>query len=160
MIPILWLFTSQIATPRLRKAINLLNIIGKEIYWNNDPLPLRYVNMQSDKFLCDGNECDKHFINLPEHIESRFPMRGTKEILSNPMTANTLYLPHAMISYLFFQTAANATHPQGNWANTGHYGDFLGDGSNWRIFKQVMEPGIHIIDSQEQVLLFTKSGKT
>ena len=121
-------------------------------------MPLRYVNKQTDVFLCNGTECDKHFQHLPENIETRFPMRGTKNILSSPTISNNLYLPHAMVVYYFLETSINSTYSLGNWVDTGYYGEFLGNGTNWKIFKRLMAPGFHIMEGQAQVLLFTKSG--
>ena len=120
------------------------------------------MNNQTDLFSCDGSECNTilHYQQLPENIESRFPMRGTKNILSSPTTSNNLYLPHATVAYYFLESSINTTYSLGNWVDTGYYGEFLGNGENWKIFKRLMAPGLHIMESKVQVLLFTKSGNS
>ena len=137
------------------------NSVGNDIFWNNEELPLRYVNKPSDTFTCDGGPCTDHtryYQKLPDNIGSRFPMRGTKDLISS-MRPNMLYLPQNTIAYYFLETSSNATHSPVDWIDTGYYDEFLGKGVNAKIFKRIMSAGIHIIDHKNAALLFTTSGK-
>ena len=124
-------------------------------------LPLRYVNKETDTFTCDGGPCPeplRYYQDLPENIQSRFPMRGTKNLVSS-LKSNTLYLPQTFIAYYFLEATSNSTYSTGDWIDTGHYGEFLGKGVNAKIYKKILPAGLHRMESQQKALLFTKSGK-
>ena len=138
-----------------------LTKIVSPIFWNNDELPLRYVNDPSDVFLCDGSPCTNgvtYYQNLPIHIASRFPMRGTINLFSSPKP-NMLYLLQSMVAYHVQEASGNVTRPPQDWIDTGYSGEYLGDGVFTKIYKRILQPGLHTFDSKIQILLFTKSGK-
>ena len=102
----------------------------------NDPL---------DVFLCDGSPCSNdvtHYQNLPNHIASRFPMRGTKNLLSSSKP-NMLYLLRPMVAYHVQEAPLNVTKPPNNWIDTGHFGEYLAAGVFARIYKRILPPGLH-----------------
>ena len=135
--------------------------IVSPVFWNDEELPLRFVNDPNDVFLCDGSLCTNdvsHYQNLPIHIASRFPMRGTKNLLSSS-NPNMLYLFKSMVAYHVQKVSSNMTIPPRNWIDTGYFGEYLGDGVFARIYKRILPPGLHKFDSNLQTLLFTKSGK-
>ena len=124
-------------------------------------MPQRRVNDKSDTFQCDGSQCSdalRYYKDLPEHLASRFPMRGTFNILSTSKP-NSLYLSHPMVVYYFLETAySNETTSLRGWIDTGYFGEYLGDGIYAKIFKKIMPSGLHIMDTRLQALLFTRSG--
>ena len=125
-------------------------------------MPLRRVNDENDAFQCDGLPCSdiRYYKNLPEPLASRFPMRGTKNILStsNP---NRLYLSHPMVAYYFLETTyPNETASVRGWTDTGYFGEYLGDNVHAKIFKKLIPSGLHTMEGLIQAVLFTRSGNT
>ena len=124
-------------------------------------MPQRRVNDKINRFKCDGLPCTdalRYYKDLPEHLASRFPMRGTFNILSTSKP-NMLYLSHPMVAYYFLETAnSNETASMRGWIDTGYFGEYLGDGIHAKIFKKFMSSGLHTIDKRLQVLLFTRAG--
>ena len=124
------------------------------------------MNDKSSTFQCDGSQCWnyeggfalRYYKDLPEHLASRFPMRGTYNILSTSKP-NILYLSHPMVVYYFLETAySNETTSLRGWIDTGYFGEYLGDGYHAKIFKKIMPSGLHTMDKRLQALLFTRSG--
>ena len=131
--------------------------------WNSGPLSLRFENNQTDLFTCKGGkDCDNdvYYQNLPDNLSSRFPMRGTRDVI--PGKSNMLYLPEATVVYLFTKECESATTSCDyfqDWINTGYYGPFLANDKKAKIYKRIISAGLHTIDISEAILLFTKSGK-
>ena len=119
------------------------------------------MNDKSNTFQCDGSQCSdalRYYKDLPEHLASRFSMRGTINILRT-LKSNTLYLSHPMVAYYFLETSySNETTSLRGWTDTGYFGEYLGDGIHAKIFKKIMPSGFHSMDKRLQALLFTRSG--
>ena len=132
------------------------------VFWNDEELPKRYVNDPNDVFLCDGLPCEgvaSYYKNLPNHIASRFPMAGTKNLVSSSKP-NMLYVFEPMVAYHLHESYSNSTKSFENWIDTGYFGEYLGDEVFAKIFKRIFPPGLHELDGHIQTLLFTRSGKT
>ena len=132
------------------------------VFWNDEELPKRYVNDPNDVFLCDGLPCEgvaTYYKNLPNHIASRFPIAGTKNLLSSSKP-NMLYVFDPTVAYYLHETFSNSTESFTNWIDTGHFGEYLGDEVFAKIFKRIFPPGLHKLNGHMQTLLFTRSGKT
>ena len=132
------------------------------VFWNDEELPKRYVNDPNDVFLCDGLPCEgvaTYYKNLPNHVASRFPIAGTKNLLSSSKP-NMLYVFDPTVAYYLHETSSNSTESFTNWIDTGHFGEYLGDEVFAKIFKRIFPPGLHKLNGHMQTLLFTRSGKT
>ena len=123
-------------------------------------MPLRKVNDPNDVFQCDGTQCSnsiRYYKDMPIHLASRFPMRGTFNLLTSPKP-NMLYLSHPMVAYCYLETIfLNDTSSLKDWIDTGYIGEYLGDGVRAKIFKRLIPSGLHTIDERLQALLFTRS---
>ena len=142
------------------KSINNYAIIVWPVFWNNEELPKRYVNDPNDVFLCDGSPCVdaiRYYKNLPNHIASRFPMAGIKNLLSSSKP-NEVYFFESTVAYHVQEAHSNSTKSFRNWIDTGYFGEYLGDKVFAKIYKRIFPPGLHQLDSNMQTLLFTKSG--
>ena len=134
--------------------------LGIEILWNNEPMPLRYLEKEADSFTCDGDPCTNNGIyyqKFPLQLASRFPMRGTRDITSE-LKYNSLYVSKDLVAYYIVKTARNATQPPVDWIDTGYYGQYFGNNVYAKIYKRIIRAGLHDIALKDAALLFTSSG--
>ena len=134
--------------------------LGIEILWNNEPMPLRYLEKEADSFTCDGDPCTNNEIyyqKFPLQLASRFPMRGTRDITSE-LKYNSLYVSKDLVAYYILKTAKNATQPPVDWIDTGYYGQYFGNNVYAKIYKRIIRAGLHVIDLKDAALLFTSAG--
>ena len=124
--------------------------------WNGKHL-LWMMENPSDLTTINGitiSNYDYYYQDLPEYLHHMLPLLGTNDIMTSDN--NTLYLPEATLVYMIRHdndwVDGNSEGQDlgvdlSGWRYTRDNGDFLGPSystaKNFKIYRKVMQPGIH-----------------